>query len=230
MTIRTQADIAELEKMPVTERIRHGNMLELMRQAAPSMPTGSRSASSPARRRPIRCATSRFDELLQRVIQTANLLARRGHRPERHRDDPDAQRAGDLLRAVGRGDRRGRQSGELLPQRLADRRHHEGGRRQGADRRRSVAVRRHLAEGRGDPRGDAGAQGVPRRRQRPRARRRDRLRGGHRRATRRQARSRPRRSRATRWRRCSTPAARPACRSSRATPMARWRWPPGATR
>jgi fatty-acyl-CoA synthase len=47
----------------------------------------------------------RFDELLQRVIQTANLLAPRAS-ARRHRDHPAAQRAGDLLRAVGRGDRR----------------------------------------------------------------------------------------------------------------------------
>ena len=146
---------------------------------------------------------------------------RRGHRPGRHRDHPDAQRAGDFLRAVGRGDRRGRQPGELLPQRLADRRHHEGGRRQGADRRRSLAVPRHLAEGRGDPRRAAGAQGVPRRRQgSPRlpASSTSKPRSPRSRAT---GSSRPRRSSATRSRRCSTPAARPACRSSRATPTAR---------
>ena len=129
----------------------------------------------------------RFDELLQSVIQTANLLRAEGIRPERHRDYLAAQRAGDLLRAVGRGDCGGRQSGELLPERFADRRHHAGGRREGADRRRSVAVCRHLAEGRGDSRGTAGAQDIPRRRQRPRPCRRDRLRGGHRRATGRQA-------------------------------------------
>ena len=33
MTIRTQADIAELEKVPLAERVRHGNMLELLRHA-----------------------------------------------------------------------------------------------------------------------------------------------------------------------------------------------------
>ena len=85
---------------------------------------------------PIPCATSPSTNCWRRVIQAANLLHAHGIGPERHRDPADAQRAGDILRAVGRRDRGRRQPGELLPRCLADRRHHEAGRRQGADRGR----------------------------------------------------------------------------------------------
>ena len=81
MTIRTQADIAELEKVPLTERIRHGNMLELMRHAgaehANRIAIRFLSGTTPAD--PVRDV--RFDELLQRVIQTANLLGAEGIGP-----------------------------------------------------------------------------------------------------------------------------------------------------
>jgi fatty-acyl-CoA synthase len=81
MTIRTQADIAELEKVPLAEHVRHGNMLELLRHAggehANRVAIRFLSGTTPAD--PVRDV--RFDELLQRVIQTANLLGAEGIGP-----------------------------------------------------------------------------------------------------------------------------------------------------
>ena len=82
MKIRTQADIAGLEKTPVAERVRHGNMLELIKHAGTEHATRTAirflSGTSPAD--PVR--DIRFDQLLQRVIQTANLLAAEGIGPD----------------------------------------------------------------------------------------------------------------------------------------------------
>ena len=52
---------------------------------------------------PVRDVT--FDELRRRVIQTANLLHAQGIGPDDTVTIADAERAGDLLRAVGRRDR-----------------------------------------------------------------------------------------------------------------------------
>ena len=128
-----------------------------------------------------RCLRSRARRHLRRTVAARDPggepAARPRHRTRRHRDPADAQRAGDILRAVGRRDRGRRQPRQLLPRCLADRRHHEAGRRPGADRGRCLDLPRHLAEGRGHPCGDAGAEGVPRRRRCRHARRR-RLRRG----------------------------------------------------
>jgi fatty-acyl-CoA synthase len=82
MKIRTQEDIAELEKMPVTERIRHRNVFDLLRGAA-DLHAGRvaiRYLSGTGPADPVRDVT--FDTLLQRVIQTANLLHAEGIGPE----------------------------------------------------------------------------------------------------------------------------------------------------
>jgi fatty-acyl-CoA synthase len=82
MTIRTQADIAELEKVPLTERVRQSNMLELLRQAGSDHAdrTAIRFLSGTTSADPVRDV--RFGELLQRVIQTANLLGAEGIGPD----------------------------------------------------------------------------------------------------------------------------------------------------
>ena len=82
MKIRTQEDIAALEKVPVTERIRHRNVLDLLRGAA-DLHAGRvaiRYLSGTGPADPVRDVT--FDELIQRVIQTANLLHAEGIGPE----------------------------------------------------------------------------------------------------------------------------------------------------
>ena len=65
---------AQLEKVPFTERVRHGNMLELLRHAGVEHASrvAIRFLSGTTLADPVRDV--RFDELLQRVIQTANLL------------------------------------------------------------------------------------------------------------------------------------------------------------
>jgi fatty-acyl-CoA synthase len=78
MKIRTQEDIAELEKVPVTERIGHRNVFDLLRGAA-DLHAGRvaiRYLSGTGPADPVRDVT--FDTLLQRVIQTANLLHAEG--------------------------------------------------------------------------------------------------------------------------------------------------------
>jgi fatty-acyl-CoA synthase len=82
MKIRTQEDIAELEKVPVTERIRHRNVFDLLRGAA-DLHAGRiaiRYLSGTGPADPVRDVT--FDELMQRVIQTANLMHAEGIGPE----------------------------------------------------------------------------------------------------------------------------------------------------
>ncbi len=82
MTIRTKADIAEIERIPVGERIRQGNILEVMRQAGAEHAgrTAIRFLSGTTPSDPVRDV--RFDELLQRVMQTANLLRAEGIGPD----------------------------------------------------------------------------------------------------------------------------------------------------
>jgi fatty-acyl-CoA synthase len=82
MKIRTQADIAELERMPVTERIRHNNVADLLRDAV------AQHAGQPAIRYlsgthpsdPVRDVT--VDDVWRRVVQTANLLHAHGIGPQ----------------------------------------------------------------------------------------------------------------------------------------------------
>lgn len=82
MKVRTEADIAQLEQVPVTERIRHGSVADLLREAATRhagrLAIRYLSGSGPAD--PVRDVT--FDELLRRVIQAANLLHAHGINPE----------------------------------------------------------------------------------------------------------------------------------------------------
>ena len=78
MKIRTQADIADLEKVPVTERISHRNVLDLLRTAAAEN-TGRiaiRYLSGTGIADPVRDIG--FEELLRHTIQTANLLHAHG--------------------------------------------------------------------------------------------------------------------------------------------------------
>jgi len=74
MKIKTQADIAELEKLPVGERIRHKNVLEIFQDsgARHADRIAFRSLSGTTPDDPARDVT--YAEMLQRVIQTANLL------------------------------------------------------------------------------------------------------------------------------------------------------------
>ncbi|MCW5735945.1 MAG: acyl-CoA synthetase [Enhydrobacter sp.] len=82
MKICTQADIAALESTPVIERIRHGNMLGLLQQAAADHADriAIRFLSGTAPADAVR--NVRFDELLKRVMQTANLLRSEGIGPD----------------------------------------------------------------------------------------------------------------------------------------------------
>jgi fatty-acyl-CoA synthase len=81
MKIRTQADIVELEKLPVGERIRHKNVLDIVRdsgaQHADRVAFRALSGTTPSD--PARDVT--YAEMLKRVIQTANLLHASGVGP-----------------------------------------------------------------------------------------------------------------------------------------------------
>jgi fatty-acyl-CoA synthase len=82
MKIRTQADIAELEKVPVIERIRARNVLDLLRDAA-SQNAGSiaiRYLSGTGPTDPVREIT--FDALLSHTLQAANLFHASGIGPD----------------------------------------------------------------------------------------------------------------------------------------------------
>ena len=221
MKIRTQADIEKLEQVPVTERIRHASVADLLHESARehsgsgghSLPRRHRSRRSGARCHLRRAAAARDPD--------GEPAARPRYRARRHRHLADAERAGDLLRPVGRRDRGRRQSRELFPRSLADRRHHEAGGRAGVDRGRPVDLPGYLAEGGGHPRGDAGPEGVPRRRRTgalPGVIDYEEACAGPARPT---GWWRRRRSIATPWRRCSIPAARRDCRSSPSTRTAR---------
>ena len=74
MKIRTQADIVELERMSATDRIRHRNVAEILRDAAASH--GNRTAfrflSGSGPNDPVHDVG--YGEMLRRVTQAANLL------------------------------------------------------------------------------------------------------------------------------------------------------------
>src|SRR3954451_13200633 len=74
MKIRTHADIIALEKVPVAERIRQKNVLEILRDsgAAYADRVAFRFLSGTTPSDPARDVT--YAEMLRRVIQTANLL------------------------------------------------------------------------------------------------------------------------------------------------------------
>jgi fatty-acyl-CoA synthase len=82
MKIRTQADVAEIEKVPVTERIRHRNILDLLDAATKE--NGARVAirylAGTGASDPVRDVT--FDALHRHAIQTANLLHAEGIGPD----------------------------------------------------------------------------------------------------------------------------------------------------
>ena len=81
MKIRTQADIAELEKLPVGERLQHKNVFEIVRDSAAAHAdrVAFRALSGTAPGDPARNIT--YGEMLRRVIQTANLLQASGVGP-----------------------------------------------------------------------------------------------------------------------------------------------------
>jgi fatty-acyl-CoA synthase len=74
MKVRTQADIAQLEQVPVAERICRASVADLLRDAATEHAgrVAIRYLSGTGPSDPVRDVT--FDELWRRVIQTANLL------------------------------------------------------------------------------------------------------------------------------------------------------------
>src|SRR5258708_15367558 len=74
MKIKTQADIAELEKLPVGERIRHKNVLEIFQDsgARHADRVAFRSLSGTTPNDPARDVT--YAEMLRRVIQTPHPL------------------------------------------------------------------------------------------------------------------------------------------------------------
>lgn len=82
MKISTQADIDALERVPVTERIRHANVVDLLRDTA--MRNADRVAfrylSGTGPSDPVRDIT--YAELQRRVTQTANLLQAHGIGPD----------------------------------------------------------------------------------------------------------------------------------------------------
>src|SRR5258708_27417566 len=82
MKIKTQADIAELEKLPVGERIRHKNVLEIFRDsgARHADRVAFRSLSGTTPNDPARDVT--YAEMLRRVVQTAHLLHPPGLGPD----------------------------------------------------------------------------------------------------------------------------------------------------
>jgi fatty-acyl-CoA synthase len=82
MKVRTQADIAQLEQVPVTERIRHASVADLLQEAVRKN-TGRvaiRYLSGTGASDPVRDVT--FDELWRHVIQAANLLHAHGIGPD----------------------------------------------------------------------------------------------------------------------------------------------------
>src|ERR1700744_484566 len=81
MRIRTQEDIAELEKIPVTERIRQKNVYELVRDSGTQHAEriAFRMLSGTTPNDPVRDVT--YAEMLKRVIQAANLFHAEGVGP-----------------------------------------------------------------------------------------------------------------------------------------------------
>ncbi len=82
MRIRTQADIVELEKVPVTERIGHRNILDIVRDATATHGprVAFRSLAGTGASDPVRDVT--FEALGRHVLQTANLLRAEGIGPD----------------------------------------------------------------------------------------------------------------------------------------------------
>ena len=82
MRIRTAADIAALEIVPVGERIRHTGVADMLEDAARRYAgqVAIRYLSGAAAGDPVRDVT--FHETRRRVIQTANLLHRHGIGPQ----------------------------------------------------------------------------------------------------------------------------------------------------
>ncbi len=81
MKFRTQADVAEIEKVPVAERVTHGNMLDLLQHAATAYKTqvAIRYLAGTGPDDAVRDIT--FGELMSSVLQTANLLHAHGIGP-----------------------------------------------------------------------------------------------------------------------------------------------------
>src|SRR5437763_1972622 len=149
MKIKTQADIAALEKLPAGERIRHKNVLEIVRASAAAHAdrVAFRALSGTTPNDPARDVT--YAEMLRRVIQTANLLQASGVGPN---DRPAQARAPHPRRAGDRGldqhadvrPRAGRgadQPAAAVPCRRLDRRR-PGADRQRLDRAAADAARR----------------------------------------------------------------------------------------
>jgi fatty-acyl-CoA synthase len=82
MKIRTQADIAALEKVPVTERITHTNVLDLLRDVAGrhGERIASRHLAGTGPADPVRDVT--YETMFRRTIQAANLLHAQGVGPD----------------------------------------------------------------------------------------------------------------------------------------------------
>jgi fatty-acyl-CoA synthase len=81
MKIRTEADVAEIEKVPVEERIRNGNILDLLQAAARdnAQRIAIRYLAGTTAADPVRDVT--FEALLRHALQTANLLHAEGIGP-----------------------------------------------------------------------------------------------------------------------------------------------------
>ena len=82
MKIRTQTDIVELERVPVSERIRHISVADLLHHAAQqnSGRVAIRYLAGTGPADPVRDVT--FDQLLRHVTQAANLLHAQGIGPQ----------------------------------------------------------------------------------------------------------------------------------------------------
>lgn len=82
MKFRTQADVAEIEKVPVAERVTQGNMLDLLQHAATAYKArvAIRYLAGTGAGDAVRDVT--FGELMSSVRQTANLLHAHGIGPD----------------------------------------------------------------------------------------------------------------------------------------------------
>ncbi|WIM11333.1 acyl-CoA synthetase [Enhydrobacter sp.] len=82
MKIRTAADIAEIEKVPVADRIRHRNVLDLVRAAGAEHAAriAIRYLAGTGPSDPVRDVT--FEALLRHTLQAANLLHAEGIGPD----------------------------------------------------------------------------------------------------------------------------------------------------
>ncbi len=82
MKVRTQADIARLEHVPVAERVRHASVADLLRDAAREHAgrLAIRYLAGTGPDDPVRDVT--FDQLLRHVVQAANMLRAHGIGPD----------------------------------------------------------------------------------------------------------------------------------------------------